>query len=110
MGSGEDNFWVLKVNPKLLELLERFLQIMEQPNMVLQHHKQPQLNERVAGGLLTVSEAAKRLRLSEHTLRSWVSQRRMPYVKIGWRTLFNPSDLDNLIKSCTIVARRPTTR
>lgn len=102
MASGEDNLWVLKVNPRLLELLERFLQILEQHNTVLQHHEQPQRNEREESGLLSVSEAAKRLRISEYTLRSWISQRRMPYVKMGRRTLFNPSDLDNLIKSCTI--------
>lgn len=110
MTSGEDGLWLLRVNPRVLELLERFLEIMEQPYTVLQYLEQPQGNEREESGLLTVSEAAQRLRISKHTLRSWVSQRRMPYVKIGRRTLFNPSDLDSLIKSCTIEPRRPKTR
>jgi len=110
MGSGEDNLWLVKVNPKLLELLDRLLQILEQPNLVLQHHEPRRTNEREASGLLTVPEAAQRLRISEHTLRSWVSQRRMPYVKMGRRTLFNPSDLDNLIKSCTVEPMKSRTR
>jgi excisionase family DNA binding protein len=110
MNSGEDNLWLVKVNPKLLELLDRFLQILEQSNVALQHHQRTYRDESEESGLLTVSEAAQRLRISGFTLLSWVSQRRIPYVKIGRRALFNPSDLDNFIKSCTIEPRRPKTR
>jgi excisionase family DNA binding protein len=49
--------------------------------------------------LLSVPEAAQRLGLSRHTINSWVSQRRIAFVKIGRRTMFDPADLSALIQS-----------
>jgi excisionase family DNA binding protein len=47
--------------------------------------------------LLTVSEAAKLLGISPWTLRQWLSQRRLPFVKVGRLTKLRPSDLQAFI-------------
>ena len=113
MGSGEDDLWLIKVNPKVMELLERLLKMMEQVPEANHQPKATYQEEKVkvaanaSDGLLTVAEAAKRLGFSQQTLRNWISQRRISYVKIGRRTLFNPKDLDNLIQSCTIEPWKP---
>ncbi len=49
--------------------------------------------------LLSVPEAAEMLGLSRHTLNQWVSQGRIPHVKLGRRTLFEPNDLEELIEN-----------
>ena len=56
--------------------------------------------------LLGVVDAAKILGISRHTLNGWVSKRKVPFVKLGRRTLFNPADLDRMIKAATIEPRR----
>lgn len=56
--------------------------------------------------LLNVAEAAERLGISRHTLNGWVSKRKVPFVKLGRRTLFNPADLDRMIKAATVEPRR----
>jgi excisionase family DNA binding protein len=43
--------------------------------------------------LLSVQEAAQFLNLSIHTIRAWVSERRMPFIKLGHRVLFRQEDL-----------------
>jgi excisionase family DNA binding protein len=57
--------------------------------------------------LLTVKEAADELRLSPHTLRSWVSQKRITYQKIGRRVFFKREALNDLIESSTVKAYKP---
>lgn len=47
--------------------------------------------------LLNVQEAASLLRISVHTVRSWVSRRRLPYVKLGRRTVFDATELERWI-------------
>ena len=49
--------------------------------------------------LLNVTEAASLLRLRVSTVRAWVLQRRVPFVKLGGRVLFRRSDLEKLIES-----------
>jgi len=56
--------------------------------------------------LLSVTDAAQRLGISRHTLNCWVSKRKVPFVKLGRRTLFNPADLDRMIKAATVEPRR----
>ncbi len=56
--------------------------------------------------LLSVKDAAKRLGISNHTLNGWVSKRKVPFVKLGRRTLFNPMDLERIIKANTFEPRR----
>jgi excisionase family DNA binding protein len=44
--------------------------------------------------LMTVNEAAAYLGLSVHTLYSWTSQRKVPFVKLGNRVRFDRKKLD----------------
>ncbi len=108
MGTNDESVWLLKMNPKVIEVLDQLLRAMEQLSMATLKEEQVQVPERMPGSLLTVGEAAQRLRVSKYTLRGWVSRRRISYVKIGRRTLFNPTDLDNLIKASTVEPRKPT--
>ena len=113
MGASDESLWLFKLNPKLVELLERLVIIMEQTQMPPIQERQEEKSrgrEGVPNGLLTVAETAQRLRISEYTLRGWISRRRIPYVKIGRRTLFNPADLVNLIKDSTVEPRKPRGR
>lgn len=55
--------------------------------------------------LLSVTNAAERLGISRHTLNGWVSQRKVKFIKLGRRTLFNPADLESMIKDATIEPR-----
>ena len=109
MGTNDDSVWLCKINPKVLEVLNQLLKAMEQLSMA-PPKEEPVVPHRMPGALLTVDEAAQRLAVSKYTLRGWVSQRRIPYVKIGRRTLFNPTDLDNLIKASTMEPRKPSGR
>lgn len=54
--------------------------------------------------LLSVEEAAEYLRISRHTLRTWISNKKVTYVKLGRRTLFRREDLDKLIVDSVIDA------
>jgi len=107
MGANEENIWLLKVNPKLLEFLDRLLRLLEQPPMSTQEEEKGRGGSSLPEGLLRVPEAAKRLRISGHTLRGWISQRRIRFVKIGRRVLINHADLDNLIQSNTAEPWKP---
>ena len=53
--------------------------------------------------LLTVSEAAARLRLQRQTLYRWSTERRVPTFRVGGRLLFAAEDLDKLVER----SRRP---
>jgi excisionase family DNA binding protein len=55
--------------------------------------------------LLSVKEAAERLNISVFTLRGWISQRRVRFVKLGRRTMFLPMDLEDLINGSVIEPR-----
>jgi excisionase family DNA binding protein len=60
--------------------------------------------------LLTVQETASFLRLKVSTIRAWVCQRRIPYVKLGGRLVrIRRSDAEALITSSVVPAqiRRP---
>ena len=51
--------------------------------------------------LLTLDEVANTLRLSPHTIRSFVKKGRLAPVRICRRLLFNPSDIEQLIARAT---------
>lgn len=51
------------------------------------------MNER-----FTVPEAAAYLRLSLHTVRGWISQRRIPHIKLSRRVFIRKSDLDKILE------------
>jgi excisionase family DNA binding protein len=50
--------------------------------------------------LLTLAEVADALRLSPHTIRSFVRKGRLSPVKICRRLLFLPADVEKLISGC----------
>jgi excisionase family DNA binding protein len=53
--------------------------------------------------LLSVREAANYIGLSTHTLYTMVSQRRIPYVKVGRLTKFDVVLLDAWLKKHTVM-------
>ena len=50
--------------------------------------------------LLTLLEVADVLRLSPHTIRSFVRKGRLSPVRICRRLLFRPADVEKLIAAC----------
>ncbi len=60
--------------------------------------------------LMNIQEAAAYLRLSPHTLYTMVSQRRIPYVKVGRLTKFDLALLDQWIKQNTVMPMSPKAR
>lgn len=48
--------------------------------------------------LLSVAEAAEYLGIKDSTVYAWVSQKRIPYVKVGRRTMFKRELLDKHFK------------
>ena len=57
-------------------------------------------------GLLDVVQASSYLGLSPATLRKWVFERRVPFVRLGRRVLFRLEDLDGLVLSCLVMPRQ----
>lgn len=57
--------------------------------------------------LLDIREVATYTGLSIHTLYTMVSQRRIPFVKLGRLTKFDRYELDRWIASQSVKARRP---
>ena len=53
--------------------------------------------------LINIREAAAYTGLSIHTLYTMVSQRRIPHVKLGRLTKFDPVLLENWIKQHTVM-------
>jgi excisionase family DNA binding protein len=51
--------------------------------------------------LLTVEQAAERLACTPAAIRKWLSQRRLPKVKLGRLTRVRVSDLEEMIKKGT---------
>ena len=47
--------------------------------------------------LMNLKEGADVLRLSIHTLRAWIYQGRIPFVRLGRRVLLRREDLETLI-------------
>ena len=56
--------------------------------------------------LLTIPEAAGLLRLQVSTMRAWVLQRRVPFVKLGGRVFLRRTDLQALIDASVVPAKR----
>jgi excisionase family DNA binding protein len=55
-------------------------------------------------GLLTLPQAAEYLNISAGTLRNWVSERRLAYVKVGSKTHFRLAVLEAYIEAHTVPA------
>jgi excisionase family DNA binding protein len=56
--------------------------------------------------LLSVREASLELRLSISTLRSWISQRKIRFVRLGRRVLLRRGDLEALINKGVVEAKQ----
>jgi excisionase family DNA binding protein len=54
--------------------------------------------------LLTLPEAAERLRLKPSTLRAWILKRRIAFVKLGGRVFIRRTDVEALISRSLIPA------
>jgi excisionase family DNA binding protein len=57
--------------------------------------------------LLTVKEAAELLGVKPSTLRSWIWQRRIPYIKLSRSVRIAPEALQEIIANNTIIAEEP---
>jgi excisionase family DNA binding protein len=55
--------------------------------------------------LLSVHDAAKLLGISRWTLESWKARRKVPFVKLGRRCLFDPQDLREWVEQNKIPIR-----
>ena len=55
--------------------------------------------------LLDVNSAAKRLGVSRFTIRAWLRQRRLLYVKLGRRVLVPEDAINRFIEANTVRAR-----
>jgi excisionase family DNA binding protein len=61
-------------------------------------------NERL-GKLLDVTSTAERLGVSPFTIRAWLRQRRLLYVKLGRRVLVPEDAISRFIEANTVRAR-----
>jgi excisionase family DNA binding protein len=57
--------------------------------------------------MLTVREVAQRLGLKEATIRLWLGQRKLPYVRCGRAIRIPAEAVNQFIESNTIPARTP---
>lgn len=55
--------------------------------------------------LLSLREGSEATRLSIHTLRAWIYQRRLPCVRLGRRVLLRREDLEALISKNVVEAK-----
>ncbi len=58
-----------------------------------------------------IGEAARRLGVSAHTLRTWVRDQRVPHIRLGRRVLFDPAALDRFVakRSVPVAGEEPPT-
>lgn len=55
--------------------------------------------------LLNNTEAAKLLNISPFSMRGKVSRKEIPYIKVGRRTLFSPTDLQAWVEANKVQPR-----
>jgi len=56
--------------------------------------------------LLSVVEVAAHLGVSRFTVRSWLRQARIPYVRLGRRVLLEPIEVQRFIEANRVEARQ----
>ncbi len=59
----------------------------------------------MSDNLLDVREASFYLNLSPATLRKWIFERRVVFVKLGGRVLFRQQDLDEFVRASLVQPR-----
>jgi len=52
--------------------------------------------------MLGIKELSARLGLPVGTLRNWVSERKIPFTKVGGRTLFDPREIERWLEATTV--------
>jgi excisionase family DNA binding protein len=57
--------------------------------------------------LMSVAEASEMLCLKQATVRRWILEQRVTYVKLGRRVFLRRSDLNSLISDSVVPARKP---
>ncbi|MGH9366397.1 MAG: helix-turn-helix domain-containing protein [Thermoanaerobaculia bacterium] len=55
--------------------------------------------------LLNVGEVARLLGISPHTVYSWTAKGRLPVVKVGGRTMFDPSEIQRWLADRSVRER-----
>ena len=55
--------------------------------------------------LLNLKEGARELKLSIHTLRAWIYQKRIPFVRLGRRVLLRREDLEEFVSKNVVEAK-----
>jgi excisionase family DNA binding protein len=60
--------------------------------------------ETMSQDLLTVNETAGMLRLQASTIRAWILNRRIPFVRLGRRVFVRRSDCEQLITANVVPA------
>jgi excisionase family DNA binding protein len=55
--------------------------------------------------LLTITEAAERLRLKPSTIRAWILGKRIQYAKVGRRVFIRAKDLDQFVCEALVPVR-----
>jgi excisionase family DNA binding protein len=53
---------------------------------------------------LTVQEAATSLGLSVHTIRAWIAQRKIGYIRLGRAVRISPSEIERILRESTVPA------
>lgn len=56
--------------------------------------------------LLDVQQASSYLSVSVSTIRSWVSQRKIPFIKLHRRVLFDPADLAKFLDTLKVAPKK----
>lgn len=64
------------------------------------------MNHNSRPALLTVGDAAIRLRLSPATVRTWIARKRIDYVKVGGAVRIREDVLDALVARGTVQATK----
>jgi excisionase family DNA binding protein len=54
--------------------------------------------------LLRVAEAAKELGVKDDTVRAWMAQRKLAFVKLGYAVRIKPEEVNRLIAEGTVPA------
>ena len=55
--------------------------------------------------LLNLKEGAKEMKISIHTLRAWIYQKRLPVVHLGRRVLLRREDLEAFVNKNVVRAK-----